>query len=109
MSISVGNLANKPSDINHSPYREAIVELIRLTDSEHVPPRIKEAIPRLSKCHNKLFCWVPDSEGTFGTARLAAGFYPSNLLCELIEAARALDWPKVGILIHGALPPSEKC
>jgi hypothetical protein len=88
--------------MNDAPYREKATELLTLLEAGHVPPRVKLAVPRLSECHSKLFCMVGEAYFAVGASNLSPGLHPSNLLCELVEATRALDWPKVLILVHNA-------
>jgi hypothetical protein len=93
---------------NDLPYREKASELLRLLEADHVPPGVKLAVPRLSQVHKKLFVMVCENELAFGTSnQLAPGLYPSDFLCELVAAVRALDWPKVMVLVHEALSSSE--
>jgi hypothetical protein len=93
----------RDSPLNDQPYREKTAELLRLLDADHVPPRIKSAVPCLSQCHSKLFVMVCEPSPAIGTPHLSPGIYPYNLLCELVEAIRALEWPKVLVLVHRAL------
>lgn len=88
--------------MNDAPYREKAAELLALLEGEHVPPGIKLAVPRLSEVHSKLFVMVGEPSPALRADYLAPGIYPSNLLCELVEALRALEWPKVVVLVHEA-------
>lgn len=83
------------------PYREKATELLELLEADHVPPRIKEAVPRLSEFHDKLFVMVCEPSVALRADYLRPGIYPSNLLCELVEAIRALEWPMVMALVSG--------
>lgn len=85
-------------------FYERLEELRRLIDAEHVPPWVKAASFRLSDLQKKLFHFVGDAQTAVGTSHLAPGLHASNFLCELIKAYRALDWPKIIVLIHDALP-----
>jgi hypothetical protein len=88
--------------LNDHPYREKVAELSRLLDSDHVPPGVKLAVPSLSKCHNKLFVMVSKPSPALRADYLEPGIYPSDLLCKLVEAIQALEWPKVLVLVHEA-------
>ena len=88
-------------------YREKASELLGLLEADHVPPWVKLTVPRLSEVHSKLFVMVGKPSGAIGTDHPIPGLYPSNLLCELVEAIRALEWPKVRVLVHGALSSSQ--
>jgi hypothetical protein len=93
--------------INDAPLMRAYEELRTLADAEHVPPRIKCALVRLSDCHNKLFVTVFVQESALGAADGCIRFEPSDLLGELILALTALDWPQVMVLVHGACSAPE--
>jgi hypothetical protein len=79
-------------------------ELIRLINADHVPPGIKSAVSRFSECQTKLFCWMVKVEPAFGATEHHSSFEASNFLCELVEAARAFDWPRVIRAIHRECP-----
>lgn len=89
-------------EFNDLPYREKASELLDLLEADHVPPRVKLAVPSLSECHHKLFCMVGKSDLAVGTSYIVPGLYPSNLLCELLAACRASDWPLVMVLVQNA-------
>jgi DprA-like N-terminal HHH domain len=89
--------------LNDAPYRQKATELLTLLEADHVPPWVKLMVPRLSECHNKLFVQIGEPDRARRANDPLPGIYPSNLLCELVEAIRALDWPKVRILVHDAL------
>lgn len=89
--------------VNDHLYIEKATELLTLLEADHVPPWIKLLVPRLSECDRKLFVMVMQSDLALGTDSQPPGLYPSNLLCELVEAVRAFEWPKVRILVHNAL------
>jgi hypothetical protein len=89
--------------LNDRPYIDKATELLTLLEADHVPPWVKFLVPRLSQCHNKLFVMIVQRGTAFGTDSQPPGLYPSNLLCELVEAVRALEWPKVRVLVHDAL------
>jgi hypothetical protein len=89
--------------VGERPYQEKVTELLGLLDESHVPPRIKAAVPRLSEAHNKLFVMVGEPCVATRADYLRPGIYPSNLLCELVEAIRALEWPRVLSLVEGAV------
>jgi hypothetical protein len=88
--------------LNDHLYREKVAELLGLLEGDHVPPRVKLAVPSLSKCHNKLFVMVSKPSPALRADYLEPGIYPSDLLCKLVEAIRALEWPQVLVLIHEA-------
>ena len=85
-----------------SGYRVKASELVFFLDANHVSPWIKLPVPRFGEVHRKLFTCVVDSPA-LRASDLIPGLYPSNLLCELVVAIRALDWPNVRILVHDAL------
>ena len=91
------------NSVGDKPYREKVTELLGLLDEAHVPPGIKTAVPRLSEVHNKLFVMVGEPSPATRADYLRPGLYPSNLLCELVEAIRAFEWPKVLSLVEGAV------
>ena len=90
-------------------FREKFDELQRLIEAETVPVWVKAESIVLGKLTFKLFHRVYEACPTsfVGTANRLPGFHASNLLCELIEAYRAFDWPRVSILVHGASLPKE--
>src|SRR5262249_942138 len=88
-----------------------------LGNADHVPPGVKAALLRLSECQTKLFCTVPESPGARDRSRGVQDtgaldldvhglrLEPSNFLCELLAALRALEWPRVLVLVHGVVSP----
>jgi hypothetical protein len=93
--------------MNDGPYLAKVAELLAALEGEHVPPWIKETVPRLSQVHNKLFVMIGEPNPALRADYLPPGIYPSNLLCELVTAVRAFEWPKVGVLVHDALSESR--
>jgi hypothetical protein len=91
------------NSVGDKPYRDKVTELLGLLDEPHVPPGIKDAVPRLSEAHNKLFVMVGEPCPATRADYLRPGLYPSNLLCELVEAIRALEWPRVISLVEEAV------
>lgn len=87
-------------------FLEKLGELRRLLQTHHVPSRVKDACLCLSERQKELFVWVAEVGPALGASRRPSGLYATDLLSELIEAIRALDWPKVVVLIHGK-PPKE--
>lgn len=87
-------------------FREKFDELQRLIEAHHVPIWIKAELAVLGNLTFKLFNRVYEPSSAVGTPHLIPGFHASNLLCELIEAYRAFDWPRVSVLIHGAFSGS---
>jgi hypothetical protein len=69
--------------MNDAPYREKVAELLSLLEDDHVPPRIKLTVPRLSQVHSKLFVMVCEPSPALRTDYLAPGIYPSNSRCDL--------------------------
>ncbi len=57
----------------------------------------------------KLFHRVYEANPASGvrTPTSFPAFRASNLLCELIEAYRALDWPRISVLVHGTYSENE--
>jgi hypothetical protein len=99
----------------------AYAELRELVGADHTPPRVKATCLGLSQHQTKLFCTVLESNGAkdgaepIDDARTPDGqgevivglrLEPSNFLLELLAAMRALEWPKVLVLIHGLTPPA---
>ena len=91
---------------------EAYAELRALSEAEHVPPWVKSTLLGLSEHQTKLFVTVPDrssdrSPGFTGARtadRESIRLEPSNFLRELLAACRALEWPKVLVLVHSLSP-----
>jgi hypothetical protein len=92
-------VTNPVLSMDDRPYREKATELLELLEADHVPPRIKLAVPRLSQFHDKLFVMVCEPSEALRADYLRPGIYPSNFLCELVEAVRAFEWPKVLSLV----------
>jgi hypothetical protein len=100
--------------INAAPLMEAYAELRTLLENPDAPKGVKLACLRLSQHQTKLFCTVPDGCGTGNKTELTdlsrtpdvncwgLRLEPSNLLCELITAMRASEWPRVFVLVHEA-------
>jgi hypothetical protein len=88
-----------------SALMQAYSELRHYLASDEVPPRVKAALPGLTQGQKKLFITVGVPESALGADDKAIRFEPSNLLLELVAAAKTLDWPKVAILIHEASLP----
>jgi hypothetical protein len=91
----------------------AYAELRRHVADPICPEWVKSSCLRLSEIQTKLFVTVPNcsaaNDGTETVQNAGAPdgrirLEPSDFLCELLAAMRALDWPRVHILIHGALP-----
>jgi hypothetical protein len=95
----------------NAPLITALQELGALLSDPGVPPGVVLAASSLSECQTKLFGThheghgatdgaksIDDSWTLDGSLRLE----PSDLLCELLAAFRAFEWPKVLVLIHQA-------
>jgi hypothetical protein len=83
--------------MNDAPYHQKADELLAILAADHVPEEVKLAVPRLSDCHNKLFCMV--GEPSVGKGKIPPGIYPSNFLCELVDAMKLSEWPRVLSLV----------
>lgn len=88
-------------------FHQRLDELQRLIEADHVPIWVKAEASVLGQIPFKLFHRVYESKFAIGTPNLLPGFHASNLLCELIQAVRALDWPRVVVLVHDASSNSE--
>lgn len=78
-------------------------ELGRLIrEGEKVPREIVDATTKLAHRPEKLAFWIPDDPSAIGAQDLAPGLHPSDLLLEIVAAARAADWEKVGVLVRSA-------
>ncbi len=87
-------------------FHEKLVELRGIMDSDHVPPWIKDTLLGLSERQKELFFWVPEFCSALPASKLLSGLHASDFLCELVEACRAFDWPKVHIVVHGQISES---
>ena len=83
-------------------YLDKASELVGLAQAQHVPPWVSEAILGLAQDPRKLVCMNGYAKGTLGARRFLLSLCASDLLCELTEAVRALDWLKVRVLAHAA-------
>src|ERR1700722_6367353 len=97
--------------MNDKPLMDAYAELRALLSRPEVPEGVCAACLCLSNFQTKLFCSVSDSYRTkngsgwvehAGTPHLGMLLEPSNFLRELLSALRALDWPRVLVLVHDA-------
>jgi hypothetical protein len=101
--------------MDDAPLLSAYAELRSALANPECPEGVKSACLSLSKFQQKLFCTVPDggwagdwadtdNAGTFDRNVMALGLRlePSNFLRELLTALRALEWPRVLVLIHDA-------
>ena len=100
--------------MNDAPLMTAYEELRTLLADPRCPENVSAACLGLSECQTKLFCTVPDGYRTGDWAKTIgdAGAFnidgwplrlePSNFLRELLAALRALEWPRVLILVHEA-------
>jgi hypothetical protein len=78
-------------------------ELRTLISDEKAPVRIKDAAAMLPEISEELFTAPSKYDAATGTWELFAGhLQPSDLLLELVAAARASEWEQVGILIARA-------
>ena len=108
--------------LNDATLMVAYAELRELVDADHTPPRVKAACLGLGKHETKLFCTVlesnrakdgaepiDDARTPDGQGEVIVGLRlePPNFLLELLAALRALEWPKVLVLIHGLKPPKN--
>ena len=98
--------------MNDASLMAAYAELRSILARPDVPEGVYAACLRLSDIQTKLFCSVSDSYRTgygtecvqdAGALNLGMRLEPSNFLCELLAAMRALEWPKVFILVHDAI------
>jgi hypothetical protein len=86
-------------------FSDALSALFRDCEAYKPPQIILERIVGALEHPIKLFCWVGDTNAAVGATRPVPGFYASDLLVELMEAVRALDWEIVGILLEQAISP----
>jgi len=100
-------IGTQPAAINDAPLLATYAELRGLLAADHVPEGVKLAALRLGECQKKLFCFVGTPNPALGAVDLSPGLHPSDLLCELIQALRALDWPRFIVLVHDALSGSQ--
>jgi hypothetical protein len=88
---------------------EKFDELQRLVEAHEVQVWVKAESAVLGEFTFKLFDRVCEADPANGVRapHLLPGFHASNLLCELIEAYRALDWPRISVLVHSAYSKNE--
>ena len=86
-----------------TPFNEKLAELGNYLASEDCPLEVVEAAARLTEHPQELFWFVPPHNLAIRAPNLAPGLQPSDLLLEMVLAARAREWPKVLILIQQAL------
>ena len=80
-------------------YRDAMDELFRCLPNE-LPKIVHTRLGVVLENPIKLLCFVGNTEPAFGTARIEPGLYASDRLVELVEAARALDWERIAIILE---------
>jgi hypothetical protein len=81
-------------------FPELMLELGRLIGgSKEAPFEVVKAASKLAERAQELCFFVPNSGAASGAPKLAPGLHPSDLLLELVAAARAADWENVGILV----------
>ena len=85
-------------------FEETMRELGNLLSANDCPGEVVDAASGLLQSPDKLFWFVPKGDLAIRAPNLGAGLQPSDLLLELVQAVRALEWPKVLVLIHRALP-----
>lgn len=89
-------------------YRDAMEELIGLTEAKVIPPEVVRALASIFDHPNKLFCCELESGTASGVSALSSGprLQASNLLVKLVLAARALDWEVIIVASeqHGGTP-----
>jgi hypothetical protein len=86
-----------------TPFSRSMDELRTLISHEKTPVRIKDAAAMLPEISEELFTAPSEYDAATGTWELFAGpLQPSDLLLELVAAARASEWEQVGILIARA-------
>lgn len=88
-------------------FHDKLDALRRIVETEHVPPGVMSALLGLSQRQKELFCWVGVPDAAVGAPRFLPGLYASDFFNELLFALKALDWPKVLILIHGNSSPDD--
>lgn len=107
MGLSLGGAI-----MNDASLMLAYEELRSLLARPDVPKGVYTACLCLSDFQTKLFCSVSDSYRTqhgtewieyAGTPDAGMRLEPSNFLRELLAALRALEWPRVLVLVHGAI------
>jgi hypothetical protein len=79
-----------------------MLELGRRIRVQEVPREVVEAATRLAQHPEKLLYLVLEADAAPGpgTPNLNPGLHPSDLLLELVTAARAAQWEKFVILEH---------
>ena len=86
-------------------YEKMMDELFRHLEPHELPKIVHTRLRLVLENPVKLFCLVGDADAAFGAPRIQPGLYASNRLVELVEAARALDWKQVAILLEQAITP----
>ena len=105
------SIARKRPLVTMDAHDEALAEMKALLDGDPASSGATAAFRALEREKPlKLLTVCVDAETAIWTedavtaTKLVAK--PSNLLLELVMAARAGDWEKVGVLVHGALNPA---
>jgi hypothetical protein len=85
-------------------YNDLMFELGRRIRAQEVPREVIEAAARLAEHPEKLLYLVPEMDAAPGTGTpdLAPGLHPSDLLIELVAAARAAQWERFIVLEHAS-------
>jgi hypothetical protein len=86
-------------------FLDAVAELLACFQAHKPSQIILERTISVIEQPIKLCCWVGEIDPAIGTARIAPGFYASDLFIKLLKAVRALDWEVVVILLEQAMPP----
>lgn len=82
---------------------QKVEELRLLLDPDHLPEGVVLACLSLRERPEKFFWTVFKPCFAEGASDHRVCLEPSNLLCELVLAARAKDWPRFVVLVHDAL------
>jgi hypothetical protein len=82
---------------------EKVEELRFLLNPDHLSEGVVLACLRLRERPEKFFSTVFKPCFAEGASGHRICLEPTNLLCELVLAARAKDWPRFVVLIHDAL------
>lgn len=89
------------------PYKATMDELFVHLQPQKLPKVVHTLLGVTLQNPIKLMCLVGNSELTSGTPRVESGLYASDLLIELLQAVRALDWELVANCLAHAIPPLE--
>jgi hypothetical protein len=89
--------------MNDAALVEKVEELRGLLNPDHLPEGVVLACLRLRERPEKIFRTVFNPDFAQGASDHSFTLEPSDLLCELVLAARALDWPRFVVLVHDTL------